>query len=216
VREVWHNGVRRHCYVAHVKVRELAVPDSYEIGTDVFPDDRGLFLNPFRADVLAEATGHRLDVLQTNHSASRRGVVRGVHFALLPPGQAKYVHCPRGAAYDVVVDIRVGSPTFGQHDVVRIDDRDFRAVYLAEGLGHMVVALEDDTVVSYLCSTGYDPGREKGISPSDPELNLPWPTEVEPVLSPRDLAAPTLRQAAEAGLLPTYEECKAFYTGLRG
>ena len=86
--------------------------------------------------MLAEATGHRLAVAQTNHSASRRGVVRGVHFALLPPGQAKYVYCPRGAALDVVVDIRVGSPTFGQHDVVRIDDRDFRAVYLAEGLGH--------------------------------------------------------------------------------
>ena len=199
-----------------MKVRELAVPDSYEVSTDVFPDERGLFLNPFRADVLAEAVGRPLTVAQTNHSASRRGVVRGVHFALVPPGQAKYVYCPRGAAFDVVVDIRVGSPTFGRHDVVRIDDRDFRAVYLAEGLGHMVVALEDDTVVSYLCSTGYDPAREKGISPSDPELDLPWPTGVEPALSPRDLAAPTLREAAEQGLLPTYEECRAFYARLGG
>lgn len=195
-------------------VRELAVPDSYEVSTDVFPDERGLFLNPFRGDVLAEAVGRPLTVAQTNHSASRRGVVRGVHFALVPPGQAKYVYCARGAAFDVVVDIRVGSPTFGRHDVVRIDDRDFRAVYLAEGLGHMVVALEDDTVVSYLCSTGYDPAREKGISPSDPELDLPWPTGVEPVLSPRDLAAPTLSEAAERGLLPTYEECRAFYARL--
>jgi dTDP-4-dehydrorhamnose 3,5-epimerase len=197
-----------------VKVRELSVPDSYEISTDVFPDDRGLFLNPFRADVLAEATGHRLSVAQTNHSASRRGVVRGVHFALLPPGQAKYVYCPRGAALDVVVDIRVGSPTFGQHDVVRIDDRDFRAVYLAEGLGHAVVALEEDTVVSYLCSTGYDPAREKGISPTDPALGLPMPDGA--VLSARDTAAPTLAEAAEQGLLPTYEECRAFYATLRG
>jgi 5-epimerase len=192
-----------------VKVRELAVPDAYEIGTDVFPDDRGLFLNPFRADVLAQATGHRLTVAQTNHSASRRGVVRGVHFALLPPGQAKYVYCPRGAALDVVVDIRVGSPTFGQHDAVRLDDRDFRAVYLAEGLGHAVVALEDDTVVAYLCSTGYDPAREKGISPADPALGLPIPAGA--VLSPRDLAAPTLAEAAGQGLLPSYEECRAFY-----
>jgi dTDP-4-dehydrorhamnose 3,5-epimerase len=192
-----------------VKVRELAVPDAYEVSTDVFPDDRGLFLNPFRADVLAEATGHRLAVAQTNHSVSRRGVVRGVHFALLPPGQAKYVYCPRGAALDVVVDLRVGSPTFGQHDVVRIDDRDFRAVYVAEGLGHMVMALEDDTVAAYLCSTGYDPAREKGIAPTDPALGLPIPADA--VLSPRDLAAPTLAEAAEQGLLPTYEECRAFY-----
>jgi dTDP-4-dehydrorhamnose 3,5-epimerase len=198
-----------------VKVRELAVPDSYEVSTDVFPDERGLFLNPFRADVLAEAIGHPLTVAQTNHSASRRGVVRGVHFTLVPPGQAKYVYCPRGAAFDVVVDVRVGSPTFGRHEVVRIDDRDFRAVYLAEGLGHMVVALEDDTVVSYLCSTGYDPAREKGVSPTDPQLDLPWPTEAEPVLSPRDLAAPTLREAAEQGLLPAYEQCRALYARLR-
>jgi dTDP-4-dehydrorhamnose 3,5-epimerase len=192
-----------------VKVRELAVQDAYEISTDVFPDDRGLFLNPFRADVLAEATGHRLAVAQSNHSASRRGVVRGVHFALLPPGQAKYVYCPRGAALDVVVDIRVGSPTFGQHDVVRIDDRDFRAVFVAEGLGHAVIALEDDTVAAYLCSTGYDPRREKGISPTDPALGLPLPADA--VLSPRDLAAPTLAEAAEQGLLPRYEECLARY-----
>ena len=192
-----------------MKVRELAVPDAYEVSTDVFPDERGLFLNPFRADLLAEATGHRLTVAQTNHSASRRGVVRGVHFALLPPGQAKYVYCPRGAALDVVVDIRVGSPTFGRHDVVRIDDRDFRAVYLAEGLGHLIIALEDDTVAAYLCSTGYDPAREKGVSPTDPALGLPIPDDA--VLSARDTAAPTLAEAAEQGLLPTYEECRAFY-----
>ena len=116
-----------------MKVRELSIPDAYEVSTDVFPDERGLFLNPFRADVLAEAIGHPLAVAQTNHSVSRAGVVRGIHFALLPPGQAKYVYCPRGAALDVVVDIRIGSPAYGRHDVVRLDDRDFRAVYLAEG-----------------------------------------------------------------------------------
>ena len=198
-----------------MKVRELSVPDAYEVSTDVFPDERGLFLNPFRADVLAEAVGHPLFVAQTNHSASRAGVVRGVHFALLPPGQAKYVYCPRGAALDVVVDIRTGSPTYGRHDAVRLDDRDFRAIYLAEGLGHAVIALEDDTVVSYLCSTGYDPAREKGISPVDPALDLPVPAGITPLLSPKDTAAPTLAEAAEQGLLPTYEECQAFYANLR-
>lgn len=199
-----------------MKVRELSVPDAYEISTDLFPDERGLFVNPFRGDALAEAIGHPLTVAQTNHSASRRGVVRGVHFALLPPGQAKYVYCPRGAALDIVVDIRVGSPTFGRHDAVRLDDRDFRAIYLSEGLGHTVVALEDDTVVSYLCSSGYDPAREKGINPLDPELALPLPDGVPPLLSPKDTSAPTLRAAAEQGLLPSYEECRAFYASLRG
>jgi dTDP-4-dehydrorhamnose 3,5-epimerase len=196
-------------------MRELSIPDAYEISTDVFPDDRGSFLNPFRGEVLAEAIGHPLQIMQTNHSASKRGVVRGVHFALLPPGQAKYVYVPRGAALDIVVDIRIGSPTYGEHQAVQLDDRDFRAMYIAEGLGHCAVALEDDTVLSYLCSTGYDPGREKGINPVDPELGLPIPEDVSPLLSARDTAAPTLAEAAEQGLLPTYEECKAFYASLR-
>jgi epimerase EvaD len=198
-----------------VKVRELSIPDAYEISTDVFPDERGLFLNPFRGDLLADAIGHPMQVVQTNHSASKRGAVRGVHFSLIPPGQAKYVYVPRGAALDIVVDIRVGSPTFGQHDVVRLDDRDFRAIYVSEGLGHCVVALEDDTVLSYLCSTGYDPGREKGVNPVDPALALPIPADVPPLLSAKDTAAPTLAEAAELGLLPTYEECRAFYATLR-
>ena len=196
-----------------MKVRELGIPDAYEISTDVFPDDRGLFVNPFRAGALAEAIGRPLHVRQTNHSASKRGVVRGVHFSMLPPSQAKYVYVPRGAALDIVVDIRIGSPTYGQHDVVRLDDRDFRAVYLAEGLGHCAVALEDDTVLSYLCSTEYDPGREKGVSPTDPALALPMPADAQ--LSARDTGAPTLAEAAEQGLLPTYEACKAFYASLR-
>jgi dTDP-4-dehydrorhamnose 3,5-epimerase len=88
-------------------------------------------------------------------------------------------------------------------------------VYLSEGLGHCVVALEDDTVLSYLCSTGYDPGREKGITPVDAGLRLPIPADVTPLLSPKDTAAPTLAEAAEQGLLPTYEACRAFYDSLR-
>jgi epimerase EvaD len=194
-----------------VKVRELTIQDAYEISTDVFPDDRGLFVNPFREDVLADAIGRPLRVQQTNHSASRRGAVRGVHFALLPPGQAKYVYVPRGAVLDIVVDIRVGSPTFGQHEAVRLDDRDFRAVYLSEGLGHCAIALEEDTVLSYLCSTTYDPAREKGINPLDPALALPIPEGITPLLSPKDTAAPTLAEAQELGLLPSYEDCRAFY-----
>lgn len=198
-----------------MKVRELSVPDAYEISTDVFPDDRGLFVNPFRGDLLAEAIGHPMQVVQTNHSASRRGAVRGLHFALLPPGQAKYVYVPRGAVLDIVVDIRVGSPTFGRYDAIRLDDRDFRAIYLSEGLGHCAIALEEDTVLSYLCSTPYAPAREKGINPLDPALALPIPTDLTLLLSAKDTAAPTLAEAEAEGLLPTYEECRAFYASLK-
>lgn len=198
-----------------MKVRELSVPDAYEISTDVFPDDRGLFVNPFRGDLLAEAIGHPMQVVQTNHSASRRGAVRGLHFALLPPGQAKYVYVPRGAVLDIVVDIRVGSPTFGRYDAIRLDDRDFRAIYLSEGLGHCAIALEEDTVLSYLCSTPYAPAREKGINPLDPALALPIPADLPLLLSAKDTAAPTLAEAQAQGLLPTYEECRAYYASLK-
>jgi dTDP-4-dehydrorhamnose 3,5-epimerase len=190
-------------------IRELPIQGAFEVTPQVHGDPRGEFLEWFRADRFTEATGHPFTLAQANASVSSAGTLRGIHFAQLPPSQAKWVTCLRGAVLDVVVDIRVGSPTFGQHDAVRLDDRDFRAVYLAEGLGHAVVALEDDTVVAYLCSTGYDPAREKGISPADPALGLPIPAGA--VLSPRDLAAPTLAEAAGQGLLPSYEECRAFY-----
>lgn len=196
-----------------MRARELAIPGAWEFTPTQHPDERGVFLNWYVADAVAEAVGHPLTLAQTNHSVSRQGVVRGVHYALVPPGQAKYVYCPRGAVLDVIVDVRVGSPTFGRHDVVRLDTADFRAVYVAEGLGHTAIALEDDSVLCYLCSTGYNPQREKGVTPLDPALGLDLPAD--PVLSEKDAAAPTLARAAEQGLLPSYEECIAFYQALR-
>lgn len=197
-----------------MQVRELAVPDAFELTPRVFPDQRGRFLETYRAEVLAAAVGHPLALAQANCSVSARGVVRGVHFADVPPSQAKYVTCLSGAVLDVVVDIRVGSPAFGRWDAVRLDDVDHRALYLAEGLGHAFMALTDDAVVSYLCSAPYAPGREHGLHPLDPELALPWPADVEPLLSPKDAEAPTLSQALAAGLLPAYEDCVALYREL--
>ncbi|CRK59671.1 dTDP-4-dehydrorhamnose 3,5-epimerase [Alloactinosynnema sp. L-07] len=197
-----------------MQARELKVPGAFEFTPRVFPDSRGLFVSPFQEDVFLDAVGHRLTVAQTNHSKSRRGSIRGLHFADVPPGQAKYVHCSQGALLDIVVDIRVGSPTFGVWDSVRLDPLDFRAVYVPEGLAHGIMALEDDTVISYLCSTGYNPGAEHGINPLDPELALPWSADVEPTLSEKDAAAPTLAEALAAGLLPRYEDCLARYAAL--
>jgi dTDP-4-dehydrorhamnose 3,5-epimerase len=198
-----------------VNVRELSVRGAFEFEPAVFPDDRGFFVAPYSATAFTEAVGHPLTVAQANTSVSRRGVVRGLHFADVPPGQAKYVYCPRGSLLDVVVDIRVGSPTFGGWDSVRLDGAEFRAVYLAEGLGHAFVAMQDGTVLAYLCSAAYNPAAEHTVDPLDPELDLPWPSDMPLVLSDRDRAAPRLAEARAAGLLPEYAACQARYASLR-
>jgi dTDP-4-dehydrorhamnose 3,5-epimerase len=145
-----------------VKVSELPIASGWVFEPQVFPDARGLFAAPFQSAAFRDALGFDLTVGQTNHSVSAQGVIRGVHFADTPPGQAKYVFCPRGALLDVIVDVRVGSPTFGQHQAVELDASSCQAVYLAEGLGHAFVALTDDTVMSYLCSTPYNPTGSGG------------------------------------------------------
>ena len=199
-----------------MKVRALAVPDAFEFTPRQHPDDRGVFLEHFKRGPLEEAVGHPLRVEQANTSVSARGTVRGIHFADVPPSQAKYVTCAAGAVLDVVVDIRVGSPAFGRWDAVRLDDVDRRAVYVAEGLGHVFLALTDDAVVTYLCSAGYNPDREHGIHPLDKQIGIDWPPDVETRLSPKDSQAPTLSEAQEAGLLPSYDECRAYYAVLNG
>jgi 5-epimerase len=198
-----------------MQVRELAVRDAFEFTPRVFPDARGEFVAPYQEEPFVKAVGHPLRLVQSNHSRSRRGSVRGLHYADVPPGQAKYVYCPRGSLLDLVVDIRVGSPTFGWWDAALLDPSSFRTVYIPEGVGHAFLALEDDTVISYLCSTSYNPAAEHGINPLDPALGLPWPDDIEPVLSEKDVAAPTLAEAKAAGMLPSYADCVAWYDRLR-
>lgn len=197
-------------------VRELAVPGAWVFTPKQFADDRGVFMEAFKGGVFSDTVGHDLTVAQVNVSVSKAGTVRGVHFADVPPGQAKYVYCPHGALLDVAVDIRVGSPTFGAVDSVVLDDTDRRAIYLSEGLGHAFYALQDNTTATYLCSTPYNHSAEHGIMPVDPELDLPWPSGRELLLSPKDTAAPTLAEALESGLLPTWEACQARLAELRG
>ena len=199
-----------------MKVRELAVPGAYEITPQVYPDSRGVLFEWFTDAAFTEFAGHPLDLHQANCSVSAADVLRGVHFAQLPPSQAKYVTCLHGSVFDVVVDIRLGSPTFGQWDAVVLDDRHHRSVYLSEGLGHAFLALQDDSTVMYLCSAGYAPDREHTINALDPALDIAWPTaDGEPILSDRDRDAPTLAQVRAAGLLPTWDEARAFVHDLR-
>lgn len=195
--------------------RELAVPGAWELTPAVHPDERGAFFEWFTDREFTDMTGHRLDLRQANTSVSSAGVLRGLHFAQLPPSQAKYVTCLRGAVFDVVVDIRVGSPTFGRWDSVLLDDRAHRSIYISEGLAHGFLALEDDSTVSYLCSAGYSPQREHTIRPTDPAIGIEWPIAA-PTLSDRDAAAATLDEVKAAGLLPSWDEARAFVDGLRG
>ena len=196
--------------------RELSVPGAWEITPDQYGDSRGMFFEWFNEDSFAQITGHAFDIRQANCSVSAAGVLRGLHFAQLPPGQAKYVTCVKGSVYDVVVDIRVDSPTFGAWDSVLLDDVDRRSVYLSEGLGHAFLALQDDSTAMYLCSAPYAPRREHTIDALDPAIGIEWPLPADQlVLSERDAAAPPLAEVQAAGLLPGWTECQAFVEGLR-
>ncbi|MDL9937498.1 dTDP-4-dehydrorhamnose 3,5-epimerase [Gordonia sp. ABSL1-1] len=203
-----------------MRVRPLAIDGAWELTPVQHGDSRGLFAEAFKADLLAEVIGHRFDLAQVNLSVSAAGVLRGIHFADVPPGQAKYVTCPSGAILDVIVDIRVGSPTFGAYDTVLLDDVDRRAVYLSEGLGHGFCSLADNSTVTYLCSTGYNPGAEHGINPLDADLGIAWPTTARdgsPLvyeLSEKDTAAPGLSAARDSGLLPEYADVTAYLRSL--
>lgn len=197
--------------------RQLAVDGAFEFRPKVFTDERGLFVSPFQETAARQALGHPLfPVAQTNHSLSRRGTIRGAHYTLTPPGIAKYVYCARGRALDIVIDVRLGSPTYGRSETVLLDQEDFRAVYFPVGVAHAFVALEDRTVMSYMLSGEYVPENELALSVFDPVLELSLPSDFEPVMSERDLAAPTLETAEKSGTLPEYRRCLELERALCG
>jgi dTDP-4-dehydrorhamnose 3,5-epimerase len=191
-------------------VRQLSIPGAFVFEAPVHQDVRGSLNVWFSGSEFAAAVGHSFTVAQANCSVSARGVVRGIHYADVPPSQAKVVTCVRGAVLDVVVDLRVGSPTYRRWEFVRLDESSRASVYVAEGLGHGFLALMDDATMVYLCSAPYTPEREHGVSPFDPELAIDWPREIAPILSDKDAAAPSLAAAEAAGLLPNYQACLDF------
>jgi dTDP-4-dehydrorhamnose 3,5-epimerase len=196
-----------------MKIVPLSIEGAWEITPQQHGDPRGMFMEYYRFDHLAEAVGHPLRLAQANMSVSARGVVRGVHFADVPAGQAKYVSCVSGSVLDVIVDLRVGSPTFGRWEGVQLDDVDRRAVYIAEGLGHGFCALSESATLSYFCSETFNPTGEHAVHPLDPDLGIEWPAEA-PQLSARDAAAPSLAEAIAGGLLPDHEAVRAFTASL--
>lgn len=192
--------------------RELKIAGAWEYTPRQFGDDRGVFFEWFKSSAFQHAVGRPLDLQQANCSVSAAGVLRGIHFTDSPPGQAKYVTCTKGAFLDVIVDLRVGSPTFGQWDCVLIDDIDRRAVYLSEGLGHAILSLEDGSTVMYLCSIEFNPSLDRDLNPLDVELAIDWPTHARdgsPLtyqLSNKDRDAPSLADALAAGYLPKFAQ----------
>jgi dTDP-4-dehydrorhamnose 3,5-epimerase len=189
-----------------VEITPLAIDGAYVVNNTLHRDDRGEFVEWFRADRLQAATGLSFQTVQANLSVSEKGTLRGIHYADVPPGQAKYVMCVAGAIRDFVVDIRVGSPTFGQWAFADLDAHSRNALVVDVGLGHAFVALEPDTVVTYLVTDVFKPHAEHAINPLDADVALDFPLpDSLLLLSAKDQAAPTLAEALQEGRLPVWQ-----------
>jgi dTDP-4-dehydrorhamnose 3,5-epimerase len=181
-----------------MSVEHLDIPGVWVYSPNQFKDNRGVFFEWFQDSTFLQAAGDSFNLAQANCSVSQKGVLRGIHYADNPPGQRKYVTCLTGSVLDVVVDIRIGSPTFGQWKSVQLDTIDRRVISIPNGIGHSFMALEDNTTVVYLCDQRYSPIGEHEIYPLDPEIGINWPREFTPLLSPKDEAAPRLSEILEA------------------
>jgi len=160
----------------------------------VFGDARGFVVETYRRDAWGEL-GVDLEFVQHNHSRSGKGILRGLHFQT-EPGQAKLVRCPRGAIFDVAVDLRRDSPTYRQWEGHVLDDERHRQLFVPAGFGHGFAVLSDVADVTYLLSSLYDPATESGIAWNDPDVGVEWPI-ANPLLSDRDKQAPRLSEVAD-------------------
>ncbi|MFB6622391.1 MULTISPECIES: dTDP-4-dehydrorhamnose 3,5-epimerase family protein [unclassified Streptomyces] len=188
-----------------MRFTELAVPGTWLAEPHPLHDDRGSFFEALRTEELSRVVGRPFTVQQINYSVSRRNTLRGIHSVTVPPGQAKYVTCVRGALRDIAVDLRVGSPHFGTYTVNHLTADSGACVYVPEGVGHGFLTLTDDTTICYVLSSGHVPGTQIDIDPLDPDLALPWGFTEPPLISPKDAAAPGAVEAAAAGLLAEWQ-----------
>ncbi|HET9164258.1 MAG TPA: dTDP-4-dehydrorhamnose 3,5-epimerase [Solirubrobacterales bacterium] len=161
---------------------------------EVHGDARGFMVETYRRDAWAEH-GVEVEFVQHNHSRSSRGTLRGIHFQT-EPGQAKLVRCARGRIFDVAVDLRTGSATYGQWEGHELDDEAHRQLFVPAGFGHGFAVLSDVADVAYLLSSPYDPATEAGIAWDDPDVGVEWPVE-DPLLSERDKSAPSLAEVVD-------------------
>jgi dTDP-4-dehydrorhamnose 3,5-epimerase len=186
-----------------VKLNELSIPGLYMLESPVWSDDRGLFREWFK-DEDFRAAGLSFHARQSNLSLSKKNVVRGLHYSMAPEGQAKVVTCAHGELDDVIVDIRVGSPTFGQHEVVHLAADEERSVYVPVGVAHGFCVTSDTGALTYLLSSPFNAAFELEINPFDAELKVPWTLDGEAIVSPKDAGAPSLRQRLDTQELPLF------------
>jgi dTDP-4-dehydrorhamnose 3,5-epimerase len=186
--------------------KELKIKGSWEISLEHFIDNRGSFFESFRLNSLENTIGRKFDIKQSNTSISRAGSIRGIHFAQVPPSQAKYIQCQKGSILDFVIDVRVGSPTFAQHVSIELNSKTPKAIFIEEGLAHAFIALEDDTIVTYFVNQYFNPSNEKAINPLDSEISINW-GNLKYLISEKDKNAKTLSEMQKLGHLPIYEDC---------
>lgn len=173
-----------------MKVERLELPGCWSYIPMIYQDHRGKFFELFKNEVFIKESGANFDLRQVNSSFSKRGTLRGIHFTKLPAGQAKYVTCVEGSIFDVIIDLRPYSPTFGKWNSVILDSIQNRALYVPAGVGHGFLALEDSIVV-YMCDKEYDPKNEYDLDPFDSQLAIKWPKVDEFFQSEKDRNAPS-------------------------
>jgi dTDP-4-dehydrorhamnose 3,5-epimerase len=189
-----------------MKFTPLEIESAWVAESTVWPDNRGFFLEWFKRDEIFNATGVDFSVQQANFSLSAKGVIRGIHYSLAPSGQVKWVTCVSGSIIDVVVDLRIDSPTFKMIEYIELEPGDGKAVLIGSGLGHGFFSKEDNSGVAYLLNSPYTPDLEYDVCPTDPDLGITWGKgnieQERHVISQKDIFAPTLISRQEQGKLP--------------
>jgi dTDP-4-dehydrorhamnose 3,5-epimerase len=186
-----------------MEITPLGIEGAWLATSPVWADDRGSFREWFKAADIEAVTGIDFSVAQANLSKSKLGVLRGIHYSVAPIGQAKWATCVTGATRDVIVDIRLGSATYGKYEFVDLVGGDGQVVLIGAGLGHGFVSMVDGSTVAYLVTSPFSPTEEFEINPLDPEIGIEWGLPVgELLFSPKDKTAPTLAERLAEGRLP--------------
>lgn len=175
------------------KFTRLSIPDVVLIEPRIFRDERGFFFETFKYSEFANA-GIRESFVQDNHSQSSKGVLRGLHYQLNPKAQGKLLRCSKGRIFDVAVDIRKGSPSYGKWVGLELSEEDNNMIYIPPGFAHGFLTLSEKADVLYKCTEEYSPEHERGIAWNDPDINIDWPVQY-PILSTKDLKYPALKGA---------------------
>ncbi len=189
-----------------MSLQELSIHGAYLSKHKVFPDERGLFREWFKAEEIC-SIDKNFSVQQGNYSKSKKSVIRGIHYSIAPQGQSKVVTCVSGSITDILVDLRVGSPTYLKVEQIQLAEDSGVVVYIPTGVGHGFIVKSEFASVAYLTSSTYAPDYEKAICPTDPALGISWPLlpGESGIISQADTSAPTLGQAASSSDLPIYQ-----------